>query len=56
VNALTQQAAGAAEEMSSATEELSGLAQSLQKLVEQFKLSEREAESDGKAIALTGAQ
>ena len=41
VNELTQQAAWAAEEMSSATEELSGLAQSLQRMVGQFKLSER---------------
>jgi len=38
VNELTQQAASAAGEMSSATEELSGLAVSLQRLVEQFKL------------------
>ena len=44
VNELTQQAASAAEEMSSATEELSGLAQGLQKLVSQFKLSERGGE------------
>jgi methyl-accepting chemotaxis protein len=46
VNLLTQQAAGAAEQMSTATGELSGLAQSLQHLVEQFKLG-----SDAKPLA-----
>ncbi|HSV94114.1 MAG TPA: hypothetical protein VLH81_13615, partial [Desulfobacterales bacterium] len=40
VNELTQQAASAAEEMSAATTELSGLAQRLQTLVEQFRLSD----------------
>jgi methyl-accepting chemotaxis protein len=40
VNELTQQAASAAEQMSASTEELLGLAQTLQGLVEQFRLSE----------------
>jgi methyl-accepting chemotaxis protein len=51
VNELTQTAAGASEQMSAATEELSGLAQVMQRLVEQFKLKEGgEAEVEGQEV------
>jgi methyl-accepting chemotaxis protein len=43
VNELTQQAAGAAEQMSTATVELSTLSQELQRQVDRFKVSGRDA-------------
>jgi methyl-accepting chemotaxis protein len=49
VNELTQTAAGASEQMSVATEELSGLAQVMQRLVEQFRLKE-EGEVEGREV------
>jgi methyl-accepting chemotaxis protein len=49
VNELTQAAASASEQMSAATEELSGLAQAMQRLVEQFKLKE-EVEAEDQEI------
>jgi methyl-accepting chemotaxis protein len=42
VNELTQSAASSAEEMSSATEQLSGMAQELQRLMSQFKITDGE--------------
>ena len=40
MNEITQSAASAAEEMSSATEHLSGMAQDLQRLMGQFRLGD----------------
>jgi methyl-accepting chemotaxis protein len=49
VNEVTQSAATAVEEMSSATEQLAGMAQDLQGLMGQFRISETDAAGQGRA-------
>jgi methyl-accepting chemotaxis protein len=51
VNELTQQAASAAEEMSAATEELSTLSQQMQRLVEEFRITEKQSAQGEEAVA-----
>ena len=50
VNELTQSAASAAEQMSSATEQLASMAQELQSLMAQFKITDGATDGDGQPV------
>jgi methyl-accepting chemotaxis protein len=56
VNETTQSAASAAEQMSSATEQLSAMAQELQTLMAQFKVTEETGTGDAQPTGAKGRQ